>query len=168
METPDLRRGEAFAVIARKDFLVGLVVIGEAEVVSIPNRYQTGKARRLDRQQHRFGDPVGGRKSIGSGNGWMGRICHQAERVMLAKLWIALTYPFSFFRPRHDLALEALALRHQLLVLKRQTHRPRLRRSDRYFWLLLMRVWPQWRNPLMSFQPEILIGWQPSGFSASR
>jgi putative transposase len=91
-------------------------------------------------------------------------ICLQAERVMLAMLWIVLTYPFSFFRPRHDLALEVLALRHQLLVLKRQGGRPKLGRSDRYLWMLLMRVWPHWRNPLMIFQPETLIGWQRSGF----
>jgi putative transposase len=91
-------------------------------------------------------------------------ICGQADRVMLAMLWIVLTYPFSFFRPRHDLALEVLALRHQLMVLKRQAGRPKLGRSDRYLWMLLMRVWPHWRNPLMIFQPETLIGWQRSGF----
>ena len=92
-------------------------------------------------------------------------ICDQAERVMWAMLWIVLTYPFSFFRPRHDLALEILALRHQLMVLKRQAGKPKLRRSDRFRWMLLMRVWPNWRNPLMIFQPATLIGWQRSGFS---
>ena len=83
---------------------------------------------------------------------------------MLATLWIILTYPFSIFRRQHDLALEVLALRHQLMVLKRQTRRPRLCRSDRHLWLLLMRVWPNWRNPLILFQPETLIGWQRAGF----
>ena len=77
---------------------------------------------------------------------------------MLATLWIVLTYPLSFFRRWHDLALEVLALRHQLLVLKRQTRRPRLHRSDRYLWLLLMRVWSHWRNPLIILEPETLIG----------
>jgi hypothetical protein len=38
---------------------------------------------------------------------------------MFAILWIVLTYPLSFCRPRHDLALEILALRHQLSVLQR-------------------------------------------------
>ena len=71
----------------------------------------------------------------------MGVICDQAERAMLAIVWIVLTYPISVFRPRQDLALEVLALRHQLMVLKRQTGRPKLRPSDRYLWLLLMRVW---------------------------
>ena len=74
-------------------------------------------------------------------------ICVQAERVMLALLWIVLRYPFSCFRPRHDLALEILGLRHQLMVLKRQAGKPKFRRSDRYLWMLLMRVWPHWRNP---------------------
>ena len=58
-------------------------------------------------------------------------IWDRAERVMLAILWIVLTYPFSFVGSRHDLALEVLALRHQLMVLNRQTGRPKLGRSDR-------------------------------------
>src|SRR6266568_9122468 len=91
-------------------------------------------------------------------------ICDQAERVMLAILWIVLTYPFSFLRPQHDLALEVLALRHQLMVLKRQTSRPMLGRSDRYLWMFLMRVWPNWRTALLIVQPETLIGWQRAGF----
>ena len=87
---------------------------------------------------------------------------------MLATLWIVLTYPFSFFRRRHDLALEVLALRHQLMVLKRRTCRARLRRSDRYLWLVLMRMWPNWRNPLIILQPETLIGRQRAGFRMFR
>jgi transposase InsO family protein len=83
---------------------------------------------------------------------------------MLAIFWIVLTYPLSFCRPRHDLALEVLALRHQLMVLQRQAPRPKLHRSDRYLWLLLLKVWPNWRTPLMIFQPETLIGWQRAGF----
>ena len=83
---------------------------------------------------------------------------------MLAILWIVLTYPLSFFRRRHDLALEVLALRHQVMVLQRQTRKPKLHPSDRYLWMLLMKVWPNWRTPLLIFQPETLIAWQRSGF----
>ena len=83
---------------------------------------------------------------------------------MLATFWVVLIYPFSFFRHQHNRALEVMALRHQLMVLKRQTRRPRLRRSDRYLWLVLMRVWPHWKTPLMIFQPETLIGWHRDGF----
>ena len=81
----------------------------------------------------------------------------QYDEAMLATLWIVLTYPLSFFRGRHDLALEVLALRHQLMVLKRLTRKPRIRRCDRCFWLLLMRVWSNWINPLIILQPETLI-----------
>ncbi len=59
---------------------------------------------------------------------------------MLATLWIVLTYPLSFFRSRHDLAIEVLALRHQLMVLKRQSRRPKFRRSDRCLWQVLMTI----------------------------
>jgi putative transposase len=83
--------------------------------------------------------------------------------AMVSALW---RYSFSWLRPKHDLALEVLALRHQLMVLQRQAPRPKLHRSDRYLWLLLMKVWPNWRTPLMIFQPETLIGWQRSGFRA--
>ena len=83
---------------------------------------------------------------------------------MLAILRIVLTYPFLFFGSRHDLALEVLALRHQLMVLQRQTPRPKLHPPDRYLWMLLQRVWPNWRTPLLIFQPETLIGWQRAGF----
>ena len=79
---------------------------------------------------------------------------------MLAVLWIILTYATSIFRRQHDLALEILALRHQLMVLKRQTRRPRLRRSDRYLWLALMKIWPHCKTPLIILQPETLIGWR--------
>jgi len=39
-----------------------------------------------------------------------------------------------------QLALENLALRHQLAVYKRTVPRPRLRRSDRLWWVWLARV----------------------------
>ena len=83
---------------------------------------------------------------------------------MIAAFWLLLTYPLSFFRGRHDLALEVLALRHQLMVLKRQTRKPRIRRCDRCFWLLLMRVWSNRRNPLIILRTETLTGWQRAGF----
>ncbi len=82
----------------------------------------------------------------------------------MVTLWIVLRCPFTMFRRRHELAMEVLALRHQLMLLQRQTRRPKLRWSDRYLWLLLMRVWPHWRNPLIILQPDTLIKWQRAGF----
>ena len=50
-------------------------------------------------------------------------------------------------RSRLDLEAEVLALRHQLGVLQRQApKRPRLSRADRFLWVVLSRVWPNWRH----------------------
>src|SRR6267154_2166220 len=50
---------------------------------------------------------------------------------MFAIVSAFLSYLSSLFRPKHELALEILPLRHQIFVLKRQTPRPKLRRLDR-------------------------------------
>ena len=42
---------------------------------------------------------------------------------MFAIVSALLSYLLSWFRPKHELALEVLALRHQIVVLKRQTHK---------------------------------------------
>jgi len=69
----------------------------------------------------------------------------------------------SFLRSRHNLALEIIALRQQLVVLRR-TRRPRLQPSDRLFWVLLRRVWPQWTKSLLIVKPETVIGWHRQAF----
>ncbi len=61
--------------------------------------------------------------------------------------------------------LEILALRHQLAVLKRRTKkRPSLRTADRLLWVMLSRVWAQWRSALVIVKPETVIAWQRKGF----
>jgi len=57
--------------------------------------------------------------------------------------------------PRAALEAEVLALRHQLLVLKRQREgrRVQLRTFDRVFWSLLSRAWPGWRQALLLVRP---------------
>ena len=49
---------------------------------------------------------------------------------MFELLWTVLIYPLSLLRPQHELAKEVLALRHQITVFKRRTHRPKLRSED--------------------------------------
>src|ERR1700693_5362774 len=75
-----------------------------------------------------------------------------------------LRYLLSWLRPKQELVLENLALRHQIAVLKRQAHKPRLQGKDRLFWVVLKRWWPNWRAALILFQPETVIGWQRAGF----
>ena len=50
----------------------------------------------------------------------------------------------AFFRSRHDTALEILALRQQVAVLKRKRSRPCLNHLDRIFWTTLRHVWSRW------------------------
>jgi transposase InsO family protein len=70
----------------------------------------------------------------------------------------------SGFQSHSRLALENLALRHQLAVLKRQAHKPKLRPADRLLWVGLLRFWPRWRQALLLFQPQTVIAWQRLGF----
>jgi len=63
-----------------------------------------------------------------------------------------------------ELALENLALRQQLQVMKRQCPRPRLRWADRLFWVWLSRGWGNWRRPLLMVPPETVVGWHRRGF----
>jgi len=69
-----------------------------------------------------------------------------------------------FFRSRGDTALEVLALRQQVAVLKRKRPRPRLNRLDRFFWTSLRQVWPRWAEVLVVVKPETVIGWHRAGF----
>jgi hypothetical protein len=70
----------------------------------------------------------------------------------------------AFFRTRSQLAIENLALRHQLGVLKRSVKRPRLRNVDRGLWVLLSRSWSSWSEALIIVKPATVIKWHRAGF----
>ncbi len=65
-----------------------------------------------------------------------------------------------------SLALENLALRQQLAILQRSSKRPCLTRTDRLFWLLLLRIWRGWADSLAIVTPETVIRWHRKGFKA--
>jgi len=67
-------------------------------------------------------------------------------------------------RSRGDLAIETLALRQQLAILKCKTPRPRLSKTDRAFWVLLQRWWHRWRDAVIIVKPDTVIGWHRKGF----
>ena len=68
------------------------------------------------------------------------------------------------FANRASLAMENLALRQQLAVLKRSAKRPPLRQRDRIFWVWLRRLWSGWRVALLIVKPETVIKWHQQGF----
>jgi hypothetical protein len=83
---------------------------------------------------------------------------------MASMLTLILTGLLVALRTRRALALENLALRHQLAVLQRAAPRPRLRRSDRLLWVLLSRLWRGWAETISIVQPETVIRWHRTGF----
>ena len=83
---------------------------------------------------------------------------------MLHSIFAFLSAVRVFFRSRSDTALEVLALRQQVAVLKRQRPRPILNRLDRLFWTSLLRCWPRWAEVLVIVKPETVIGWHRAGF----
>jgi hypothetical protein len=94
----------------------------------------------------------------------------------------------AILRTRADLALENLALRQQLAVLRRHSKRPqpgpldrafwacqlavyqrrhqrvRTKVVDRLLWALLSRTWASWRDALVFVQPGTVIVWQRRKF----
>ncbi len=70
----------------------------------------------------------------------------------------------ALFRDRSRLALENLALRQQLAILRHEAPRPRLRRADRAFWVSLARVWDRWRSALILVRPDTVLRWHRQGF----
>jgi putative transposase len=80
---------------------------------------------------------------------------------MILSLLVAIRV---FFRSRSDTALEVLALRQQLAVLKRKRSRPKLNSLDRPFWTTLRQFWSRWTDVLVLVKPDTVIGWHRAGF----
>src|SRR5258708_36890036 len=64
-----------------------------------------------------------------------------------------------FFRGRRSLLLENLALRQQLVALKRRHSRPSLGLFDKLFWVIARRVWSAWKQSLIIVTPETVVPW---------
>ena len=85
---------------------------------------------------------------------------------VLELLWLILTTALAWVRPRHDLVLENLLLRHQLAVLARPTRtrpRARLRTWDKLLWVLARRWCARWREHLAFVAPDTVVRWHPRG-----
>ena len=62
------------------------------------------------------------------------------------------------------LAAENLALRQQLIVFRRNQHRPKLKERDRLFRVVMSRTWSGWRDALLVVQPDTVIRWHKKAF----
>ena len=90
-------------------------------------------------------------------------VCFTFMALVSALFWLIR----SLIAPRTSLAAENLALRQQLALLNRKTHRPQLHRRDRFFWLILSKIWKHWREVLIIIKPETVLKWQRQGFKLS-
>ena len=86
---------------------------------------------------------------------------------MLEFLFSVLTALRVFVRSRSDTALEVLALRQQVAVLKRQRPRPTVTRLDRFLWTTLRHLWPRWSDVLLIVKPDTVVRWHRAGFRLS-
>lgn len=82
---------------------------------------------------------------------------------MIHLMYALLATARSSLKSQRELALENLALRQQLAILKRTTQRPRLIHADRAFWVALSRLWTGWQHALILVKPETVIGWHRGG-----
>ena len=85
---------------------------------------------------------------------------------MLLVLVLLLATLRDSFRTRAGLQAEALALRHQILVLQRRNQKRRYQLSafDRLLWVWLSRIWADWKSALRIVKPETVIAWHRRGF----
>jgi transposase InsO family protein len=68
------------------------------------------------------------------------------------------------FRTREDLLIENLALRQQVIALKKKRPRPLLDDMDRAFWVALRAAWPGWANRLFIVNPDTIAKWNRDRF----
>jgi hypothetical protein len=87
---------------------------------------------------------------------------------MIDLLYALLATARSSLKSQRELALENLALRQQLAILKRTSKRPKLTNADRALWVALSRLWPDWQNALILVKPETVIGWHRRSASHPR
>ncbi|MCP4349592.1 MAG: integrase, partial [Desulfobacterales bacterium] len=62
------------------------------------------------------------------------------------------------------LMMDNIVLRHQLSVLQRNAKRPRLRKRDKLFWIMVYRLFKGWKESLVILKPETVIRWHREGF----
>ena len=75
-------------------------------------------------------------------------------------------YPALAVQSRSRLQVEILALRQQLIVLRRTApKRVRLRVLDRLLFVLLYRLWPGVLDSIAVIQPDTIVRWHRRGFA---
>lgn len=77
---------------------------------------------------------------------------------------IVLSTAADLARSKADLIAENALLRQQLIVLHRQIEKPTFLQSDRLWLVLLASRVKNWKESLLVFKPDTLLGWHRQGF----
>src|SRR6267378_2142547 len=83
---------------------------------------------------------------------------------MLKTLLLGLRLIMLILSGYEQVALENVALRQQLDIFKRNAPRPKLRRRDRLFWIVLLRIWKDWKSALVLVRPDTVVSWHQKRF----
>ncbi len=78
-------------------------------------------------------------------------------RILVSLIW-------SKIKITSNLAAENVALHQQLTIMKRTNKRPKIRMTDRVFWVLFSRIWIPWRKSLVIVKPDTVVRWHRKGF----
>ena len=74
------------------------------------------------------------------------------------------TFLASLFKSRRQLALENLALRQQVTMLRQSVKRPHATTADKLCWILFSRYVDDWRQMLHGLHPDTVVRWHRQGF----
>jgi len=95
---------------------------------------------------------------------WGFSVEYASRMIYMDVLRLIIFFVRGIIADRTELAIENLALRQQLMVLRQSSKRPSLHLHDRIFWIWLSRMWKNWQNCLVLVQPETVIQWHRQGF----
>jgi transposase InsO family protein len=84
--------------------------------------------------------------------------------MKFAFIQVLLASLFSSMKSQRGLALENLALRQQVIMLKRSVKRARPTAMDRIFWIAFSRSVNNWRENLIALHPDTIVRWHRTGF----
>ncbi len=79
-------------------------------------------------------------------------------------LQLLLTFLGALFKSQRQLALENLALRQQVAMLRQSVKQPRARHADKLFWIFFSRHVDGWRTLLHGLHPDTVVRWHRQGF----
>ena len=83
---------------------------------------------------------------------------------MLSGLLVVLQTVGALFKSRRQLALDNLAIRQHLAMLKPLVRRPQASIFDRLFWVLFSKYVDGWRAMLHALHPDTVVRWHRAGF----